>query len=95
MVGRPLVVSRTFSKTWSMAGARLGYCVGPPDVVEALDKVVLPYHLDAAKQLAGEIALDFEPEMRARVAHLVEERGPAGGRPRRAGRPARCAQLMG
>jgi histidinol-phosphate aminotransferase len=73
--GCPLVVSRTFSKTWSMAGARLGYCVGAPDVIEALDKVVLPYHLDAAKQLAGEIALDFEPEMRARVAHLVEERG--------------------
>jgi histidinol-phosphate aminotransferase len=71
----PLVVVRTFSKTWSMAAARLGYCVAPPEVVEALDKVVLPYHLDAAKQAAGELALDFEAEMRARVAALVEERG--------------------
>jgi histidinol-phosphate aminotransferase len=73
--GSPLVVVRTFSKTWSMAAARLGYCVAPPEVVEALEKVVLPYHLDAAKQVAGELALDFEAEMRARVATLVEERG--------------------
>jgi len=74
-VGSPLVVVRTFSKTWSMAAARLGYCVASPDVVEALEKVVLPYHLDAAKQVAGELALDFEAEMRARVAAMVEERG--------------------
>jgi histidinol-phosphate aminotransferase len=73
--GRPLVVVRTFSKTWSMAAARLGYCVAPPEVVDALDKVVLPYHLDAVKQAAGELALDFEAEMKARVAAMVEERG--------------------
>jgi histidinol-phosphate aminotransferase len=72
---RPLVVVRTFSKTWSMAAARLGYCIAPPEVVEALDKVVLPYHLDAVKQAAGELALDYDAEMRTRVAALVEERG--------------------
>jgi histidinol-phosphate aminotransferase len=72
---RPVVVVRTFSKTWSMAAARLGYCVAPPEVVEALQKVVLPYHLDSFKQAAGELALDFDDEMRARVAALVEERG--------------------
>lgn len=72
---RPLVVSRTFSKTWAMAGARLGYLVGPDWLVAELDKVVLPYHLDAAKQLAGRVALRFGPEMDARVAALREERG--------------------
>ncbi|HZA77518.1 MAG TPA: histidinol-phosphate transaminase [Acidimicrobiales bacterium] len=72
---RPLVVTRTFSKTWSMAGARLGYLVGPAWLVAELDKVALPYHLDAVKQLAGALALTFEDEMRARVAALVEERG--------------------
>ncbi len=71
----PLVVTRTFSKTWSMAAARLGYLVGPSWVVDACEKVVLPYHLDTAKQLAGTLALDYEPEMRGRVAELVEERG--------------------
>ena len=43
----PLVVTRTFSKTWSMAAARLGYLVGPAWLVAELEKVVLPYHLDA------------------------------------------------
>lgn len=70
-----LIVTRTYSKTWSMAAARLGYGVAPSWVVEELDKVVLPYHLDAAKQIAGTIALDYLPAMRARVASLVEERG--------------------
>jgi histidinol-phosphate aminotransferase len=73
--GQPLVVTRTYSKTWSMAGARLGYLVGPRDVVAQLDQVVLPYHLDAVKQAAGRIALDFDDAMRTRVAGLVEERG--------------------
>ncbi|HYI60818.1 MAG TPA: histidinol-phosphate transaminase [Acidimicrobiales bacterium] len=73
--GVPLVVTRTFSKTWSMAAARLGYLVGPSWVVAELDKVVLPYHLDALKQVAGVVALDFVGEMEARVSHLVEERG--------------------
>ncbi len=71
----PLVVTRTFSKTWSMAAARLGYLIGPSEVVAELDKVVLPYHLDAAKQQAGLLALDYLAEMEARVARLVEERG--------------------
>jgi histidinol-phosphate aminotransferase len=70
-----VVVTRTFSKTWSMAGARLGYLVGPAWLVAELDKVVLPYHLDVVKQLAGTLALSFGDEMRARVAALVEERG--------------------
>jgi histidinol-phosphate aminotransferase len=70
-----LVVVRTYSKTWSMAAARLGYCVAPPEVVETLHKVCLPYHLDAVKQLAGRIALRYEAAMRSRVAALVEERG--------------------
>jgi histidinol-phosphate aminotransferase len=72
---RPLVVTRTFSKTWSMAAARLGYLVGPSWVVAQLEKVVLPYHLDAAKQLAGRLALRYVDDMERRVSQLVEERG--------------------
>ena len=37
----PLVVTRTFSKTWSMAGVRLGYAIGPSWFVDDLEKVVL------------------------------------------------------
>jgi histidinol-phosphate aminotransferase len=58
-----------------MAAARLGYLVGPAWLVAELEKVVLPYHLDALKQAAGRLALDYRPEMEARVASLVEERG--------------------
>lgn len=71
----PMVVTRTFSKTWSMAAARLGYLVGPSWVVDELDKVVLPYHLDALKQAAGVVALDHVEAMNERVSLLVEERG--------------------
>jgi histidinol-phosphate aminotransferase len=76
----PLVVTRTYSKTWSMAAARLGYLVGPSWLVAELDKVALPYHLDTVKQVAGRIALDFRADMDARVAALVEERGRLEGR---------------
>jgi histidinol-phosphate aminotransferase len=70
----PLAVVRTFSKTWSMAGSRLGYLVGPAWMVAELDKVILPYHLDAAKQIAGRLALRFADEMEARVRMIVAER---------------------
>jgi histidinol-phosphate aminotransferase len=70
----PLVVVRTFSKTWSMAAARLGYLVGPSWLVAELEKVVLPYHLDAFKQIAGRLALRYVDEMDSRVKQIVAER---------------------
>jgi histidinol-phosphate aminotransferase len=71
---RPLIVSRTYSKVWSMAALRLGFCVAPPWVVEELEKVVLPYHLAVPTQLAGVLALRYGSEMDERVALLVRER---------------------
>jgi histidinol-phosphate aminotransferase len=71
----PLVVTKTYSKTWAMAGARLGYLLGPSWLVEKLDMVVLPYHLDSVKQAAGLAALQFVDSMTARVAGIIEERG--------------------
>jgi histidinol-phosphate aminotransferase len=70
----PLVVTRTFSKTWSMAAARLGYLVGPAPVVADLERVALPYHLDALKQAAGRLAVRFVKEMEERVGLIVRER---------------------
>jgi histidinol-phosphate aminotransferase len=72
---RSVVVTRTYSKTWSAAALRLGYLIGPTWVVEELEKVVLPYHLDTVTQLAGLLALDHLGDMQRRVARLVEERG--------------------
>ena len=72
--GGSVAVTRTYSKTWSMAATRLGYLVGPSEMVRAVESVLLPYHLDAATQIAGRLALRFEDEMRARVAAVVDER---------------------
>ena len=70
----PLVVTRTFSKTWSMAAARLGYLVGPRWLVDDMEAVVLPYHLDAFKQQAGILALKYVADMEARVRDIVAGR---------------------
>jgi histidinol-phosphate aminotransferase len=70
-----VAVARTFSKTWSMAGMRLGYLVAAPEVIRACELVALPYHLDSAKQLAGRLALEHVHEMESRVALINEERG--------------------
>ena len=72
---RAIAITRTYSKTWSMAAARLGYLLGPTWLVAELDKVVLPYHLDVVKQAAGVLALDYTADMNERVSVLVEERG--------------------
>jgi histidinol-phosphate aminotransferase len=69
-----LIVTRTFSKTWSMAGARLGYCVAPSWMLPEFEKVVLPYHLDSVKQIAGRVALRFYGDMEERIAKLGAER---------------------
>jgi histidinol-phosphate aminotransferase len=71
---RALVVVRTYSKVWSMAALRLGFAVAPAWVVDELEKVVLPYHLAAATQIAGRLALELGDEMDDRVERLVGER---------------------
>ena len=70
----PLAVTRTYSKTWAMAGARLGYLIGPRWLVAELEKVALPYHLDALKQAVGIAALEFVDDMQSRVGAIVAER---------------------
>ena len=71
---RNLLVVRTFSKTWSLAALRLGYAIADPEVVDALWRVTLPYHLDAIKQVAGVLAIEYEEEMSDRVESIVNER---------------------
>ena len=70
----PLVVTRTFSKTLSMAALRVGYVVGPTWVIEQLRIASLPYHLDAFKQAATIAALSYTDVMEERVAIIKGER---------------------
>lgn len=69
-----LVVVRTFSKAWRLAGVRLGYLLGPDWVVDDLRRVRLPYHLDAITQEAGLAAIELADEVTAHVAAIVAER---------------------
>jgi histidinol-phosphate aminotransferase len=57
-----------------MAALRLGFCVAPSWLVAGLEKVVLPYHLSLATQLAGTLALQYRDERAARVEAIVAER---------------------
>jgi histidinol-phosphate aminotransferase len=69
-----LVVVRTFSKTWAMAGARLGYLVARDEVVDGCRAAALPYHLSAQTQLAGVLALRYADEMTERVRKVADAR---------------------
>ncbi|MEX0658409.1 MAG: histidinol-phosphate transaminase [Egibacteraceae bacterium] len=69
-----VVVVRTFSKAWRMAGVRLGYLLGPDWVVDDLRKVRLPYHLDVMTQEAGLVAVDLAAEVTAHIPTIVAER---------------------
>jgi histidinol-phosphate aminotransferase len=73
--GRPrLVVSRTMSKAFGMAGLRLGYLAADPAVVDALQLVRLPYHLSALTQAAARTALAHTPALLATVEAVKAER---------------------
>ena len=69
-----LAVVRSFSKSWRMAGARLGYVLAHPWLVEALQVVRLPYHLSALSQLAGEIAVKNAASTMGVIEEIVAER---------------------
>lgn len=73
--GRPrLLVSRTMSKAFAFAGARLGYLAADPAVIDALRLVRLPYHLSAFTQAAAEAALDHSAAMLGTVADIQVQR---------------------
>ncbi|MTA30176.1 MAG: histidinol-phosphate transaminase, partial [Actinobacteria bacterium] len=69
-----LLVSRTMSKAFAFAGARLGYLAADPAVIDALRLVRLPYHLSAFTQAAAEAALDHSQELLATVADIQVQR---------------------
>lgn len=73
--GRPrLLVSRTMSKAFAFAGARVGYLAADPAAVDALRLVRLPYHLSALTQAAAIAALAHADEMLAMVGEIREQR---------------------
>jgi histidinol-phosphate aminotransferase len=73
--GRPrLIVTRTMSKAFAFAGARLGYLAADPAVGDALRLVRLPYHLSALTQAAARAAIAHAPALLATVEAIKGER---------------------
>ena len=99
---RNLVVTRTMSKAFAFAGARLGYLAAAPEICDAIRVVRLPYHLSAVTQAAALAALRHADELLARVDDLRDERdataawltepGPRGRRERRELRAVRAVR---
>jgi histidinol-phosphate aminotransferase len=71
---RNLVVTRTMSKAFALAGARLGYLAAAPELCDALRVVRLPYHLSAVTQAVAGAALRHADELLGRVDQLRAER---------------------
>jgi len=74
--GAPLVVTRTFSKAYALAGLRIGYLVGPPDLVTLLGRVRNAFDVNAVAQAAAVASLaDAPAHLGRRVSEVTAERG--------------------
>jgi len=69
-----VVVLRTFSKAYGLAGLRVGYAVAHPPVAAALRKTATPFGVNSVAQVAAIASLDAFDELNARVESLVAER---------------------
>ncbi|HPX35871.1 MAG TPA: histidinol-phosphate transaminase [Mycobacterium sp.] len=69
-----VVVLRTFSKAYGMAGARVGYAVGDPEIITALGKVYVPFTVSTLAQAAAIASLQAADELLERTDAVVAER---------------------
>jgi histidinol-phosphate aminotransferase len=69
-----VVVLRTMSKAWGLAGLRIGFLVGQSEVAAAIRKVLTPFSTSMLAQAAALAALDAEDEVKRRCALVVAER---------------------
>lgn len=84
-----VVVLRTFSKAYGLAGLRVGYAVGDPDVITTLGKVYVPFTATSVSQAAAIASLDAADELLARTDAVVAERSRVTAVLRDAGYPCR------
>ena len=69
-----LMVMRTFSKSYSLAGLRVGYCVGPVELIDAMYKVKDSYNIDALAQAVALAAVKDQRWMLKNTAKVVKTR---------------------
>ena len=69
-----VVVLRTFSKAYGLAGLRVGYAAGHPELITALDKAYVPFTATSVSQAAAIASLDAADELLDRTDAVVAER---------------------
>jgi histidinol-phosphate aminotransferase len=69
-----IIVMRTFSKSYSLAGLRVGWCVGPKPLIDAMYKVKDSYNVDAVAQAVALAAAKDQSWMRANAAKVISTR---------------------
>jgi histidinol-phosphate aminotransferase len=70
-----VLLLRTFSKSYGLAGMRIGFALGPPDLIEALDSVKDSYNVDRLAIVAAAAAIDDSNHHRKVVEEVVRNRG--------------------
>ncbi|TAM70464.1 MAG: aminotransferase class I/II-fold pyridoxal phosphate-dependent enzyme [Microbacteriaceae bacterium] len=75
-----LVVLRTFSKAYGLAGLRIGYAVGPAPVIAAAQSAAIPMSVTDVAQAAALASIDLEDELLERVARIALRRDELRGR---------------
>ena len=71
---RNIIVMRTFSKAYSLAGLRVGYCVGPKDLIAALYKIKDSYNVDAIAQTLALAAVKDQKGLKSTVGKVLATR---------------------
>lgn len=71
---RNVIVMRTFSKAYSLAGLRVGYCVGPKDLIDALYKIKDSYNVDAIAQALALAAVKDQKGLKATLKKVLATR---------------------
>ncbi len=69
-----LIVARTFSKAYGLAGARVGYMIAQADVTRMIEKTFMPYHLNTLSLVTADIVYQMREEFVPRIQMTVAER---------------------
>ena len=69
-----LIVARTFSKAYGLAGARVGYMIAQPEVTRMINKTFMPYHMNTLSLATADIVYQMRDEFLPRLQMIVDER---------------------
>ena len=69
-----LIIARTFSKAYGLAGARVGYMIANADVTKMIEKTYMPYHMNTLSLVTADIVYQMRDEYVPRIQMMIAER---------------------